>query len=410
MRLASAIACGLGLALVAASSKAQTPRDPAIAPRAVAPVADKRFRDFLETLWPRAEAQKVSRQTFDTALSGLTPDTALVNSGARQSEFERTIKAYIDDATSISRVMHGREARNKWGAELARIQRTEGVPSEIILAVWGMETDFGHASAGDRDIIRSLATLAYTRKDDTFADEVVAALVMIESGFATRAKLKGSWAGAMGQPQFLPSAYLKYAIPYSGSGSADIWTSIPDSLASIAHFLREQGWKPGVFWGTETTIPSGFDWRSLTGSFTSFSAKGFARADGSRLPATGDATLYLPAGAGGPAFLLSENYWIIKQYNNSDSYAMSVALLGERIAEKPGIRASWPASLRMLDPNDRVLMQTMLRDRGIYKDKIDGRFGPAARDAIHRYQLRAGISPADGFASARVLDALKAGR
>jgi membrane-bound lytic murein transglycosylase B len=334
----------------------------------------------------------------------------LLGGGARQSEFERTIKAYIDDAVSNGRATHGREARARWSAELSRIERAEGVPAEIILAVWGMETDFGRSSAGDRDVIRSLSTLAYARRDSVFADEVIAALVMIENGYATRAKMKGSWAGAMGQPQFLPSAYLKYAVAYAGAGAADIWGSVPDSLASIGHFLREEGWKAGLDWGTETIVPAGFDWKSLIGSFADFSSRGFTRADGRPLPASGRATLYLPAGAGGPAFLLSDNYWIIKQYNNSDSYAMSVALLGERIAGRTPIRAAWPAGFRLLDAPDRVRLQTLLRDRGFYKDKIDGRFGPAGRDAIHRFQLNAGLMPADGFASARVLEALKTGR
>jgi membrane-bound lytic murein transglycosylase B len=369
--------------------------------------ADDGFSSYLQSLWPKAQALHLNRQTFDAALGNLAPDPALLGGGARQSEFERTIKAYIDDAVSNGRATHGRDARAKWAPQLARIERTEGVPGEIILGVWGMETDFGRASAGDKDVIRSLATLAYARKDDNFADEVIAALVMIENGFAPREKLKGSWAGAMGQPQFLPSAYLKYAVAYSGSGSADIWSSVPDSLASIGHFLREQGWKPGLSWGTETIVPSGFDWKSLTGSFASFAGKGFTRADGGPLPSSGDATLYLPAGAGGPAFLLSDNYWIIKQYNNSDSYAMSVALLGERIAGRIPIRAAWPAGFRLLDAPDRIKLQTLLRDRGFYKDKIDGRFGPVARDAIHRFQLSVGLAPADGFASARVLEALR---
>ncbi len=380
-----------------------------LAPRA-ASAAGAGFGAYLDSLWPRVREQGVSRATFDAALSDLAPDPALMGAGARQSEFERTIKAYIDDAISAGRVGRGQAARTRWSDALTRIERKEGVPAEIILAVWGMETDFGKASAGDKDVIRSLATLAFAQGRDDLADEVVAALVMLERGLATRARLKGSWAGAMGQPQFLPSAYLKYAVSFGGSGAPNIWTSTEDSLASIAHFLRAQGWAPGMVWGTETRVPATFDWRALTGSFAGFAAQGFRRADGGALPATGQATLYLPAGADGPAFLLSDNYWIIKLYNNSDSYAMSVALLGERIAGRAAIRAPWPPNFKLLAPSDRVQLQKLLRDRGFYDGKIDGRFGPSSRDSIHRYQTSAGLAPADGFASARVLEALKAGR
>jgi lytic murein transglycosylase len=336
-------------------------------------------------------------------MADLAPDPSLIGMGARQSEFERTIKAYIDDAVSASRVLRGSEAAKRWSAQLRAVQRRYGVPQEIVVAVWGMETDFGRGM-GDRDVIRSLATLAFARPDgESFRDECVAALVMLEKGDVTRARLRGSWAGAMGHPQFLPSAYLRYAVSYGGGGAPDIWTSVPDSLASIAHFLREQGWKPGHPWGFEVIVPASFDWRSLTGPFAGFAAKGFRKADGRPLPVSGDATLYLPAGARGPAFLLGENYWIIKQYNNSDSYAMSVALLGERLAGRPGVHASWPPDLALLGRADRVRLQRLLHDKGYYDDKFDGRFGPASRDAIHRFQVDAGMMPADGFASAEVL-------
>ncbi len=378
-----------------------------LAPVAAFAQTGERFRAFLDALWPRARAAGVSRATFDAELANLTPDPALLGASARQPEFERPISAYIADATANGRVSRGREMRAAWASQLARLEQSEGVPAELILALWGMETDFGRASAGDHDVVRSLATTAFARNDDLLADEVVAALRMIETGVATRATLKGSWAGAMGQPQFLPSAYLKYAVAFSGKSAPNIWTSVPDTLASIGRFMREQGWKRGLPWGAETIVPTSFEWRSLKNPFATFAKQGFRRADGAALPASGDATLYLPAGAGGPAFLLSDNYWLIKQYNNSDSYAMSAALLGDRIAGGAGLRAAWPAGARLLPLADRVRLQTLLRDRGLYDGKIDGKFGPLARDAIHRFQIASGLQPADGFASARVLDALK---
>jgi lytic murein transglycosylase len=352
----------------------------------------------------------VSRRTFDAATAGLAPDADLVARGARQSEFERTSQAYLDGALSAGRVAGGAAAKARWTSELARVERAEGVPAEIIVAVWGVESEYGRGDMGGHDVLRSLATLAWSRGGKDFANEAAAALVMLEKGFATREKLKGSWAGAMGQPQFLPSAYLKYAASFNKTGAPDIWASAPDTIASIGRFFRAQGWKPGQAWGAETVVPAGFDWSSLTGNFAAFSAKGFRRADGGPLPAQGDATLYLPAGAGGPAFLLGDNYWTIKLYNNSDSYAMSVALLGERVAGRPAIRAAWPRDFKLLAPSDRARLQTLLRERGFYQGEIDGRFGPSSRDAIHRYQRAAQLAPADGFASSRVLEALSAGR
>ena len=374
-----------------------------------AQAADARFDSFLQSLWPKAQQQGVGRAAFDAAIAGLTPDPALAGSGERQAEFERTLKAYLDDAASGSRIARGREARQKYRADLAAAERAYGVPAEIILAIWGMETEFGR-NAGDKDVIRSLATLAFSRADGgRFADEVIAAMVMIERGIP-RARLRGSWAGAMGNPQFLPSAYLKYAVSPGGARTPDIWTSVPDSLASIGNFIRTEGWKPGLAWGAEVVIPQNFDWRSLKGSAAQLAAKGVRSVDGRQLPPAAEATLFFPAGASGPAFLLTENYWIIKQYNNSDSYAMSVAYLGDRIAGRPAIKAAWPTDFRLLGREDRVRLQTLLRDQGFYSDRIDGRFGPASRDAIHRFQVNAGIFPADGFASAALLARLASGK
>ena len=388
MRLTRRALCA-GLALAAVPAWAQDASD---------------FKDFLETLWPSAKARGVSRATFARAMEGLTPDPKLMGTGVRQAEFERTIKAYIEDAVTAGRVTRGRAAAQRWRGELASIEKRFGAPSEIVLAIWGMETDFGRVH-GDKDVVRSIATLAFARRDNAiFAEEFVAALVMLEQGLVTRGRFKGSWAGAMGHPQFMPSAYLRYAAAYAGSGPADIWGSVPDALASIANFLSKQGWTRALPWGCEATVPASFDWAALNGPVRGFTGKGVAPI--SPLPPAAEATLFLPAGAGGPAFLLTANYWLIKQYNNSDSYALSVALLGERIAGRRGIVAKWPADFRLLSRADRIRLQELLTERGFYEGKIDGRFGPASRDAIHRFQRAAGLRPADGYPSAAVLERL----
>ena len=364
---------------------------------------DQGFQDFLQSLWPRAEAAGVSRATFDAACAGLTPDPAAPSASAKQAEFDKPIKSYIAEAVSAGRVQRGRAALARWKGQLAEISQRDGLPPSIILAAWGMETDFG-AAKGGKDIVRTLATLAWLRQDRTlFQDEFIAALVILNKRVVPREKLKGSWAGAMGDPQFIPSAYLKYAASYDGSGFADIWDRPQDSLASIANFLHQSGWRAGLPWGMEVKLPMGFAFASLHGSFAAFRAQGVVNADGAPLRAEGAATLFLPSGASGPAFLLSDNYWVLKAYNNSDSYALSLSLLADRIDGGAGLRGRWPAGEVFLSRADKSAVQRELQKRGFYSGVIDGRFGQASRDAIHSYQIAAKIRPADGYGSPEVL-------
>ena len=356
------------------------------------------FARFIASLWPRAQARGVSRATFDAAFAGVTPDPAVAANASRQPEFDKPLQAYVEAAVTAPRLRQGTDALARWRAELARIEAVSGVPREIVVAVWGMETDFG-ADKGSKYVIRSLATLAFLRAtDDSLRDEILAALDILQRGEATRATLLGSWAGAMGQPQFLPSAYAKYALSFAGSRAPDIWQSIPDSLASIANFLKLSGWQRGLPWGTEVKVPAGFDYASLQQSFAAWTARGFRAAGNGVLPATGNATLFLPAGAGGPAFLLSDNYGVIKTYNISDAYALSVAVLADRLAGRPGIGAIWPDT-PMLDRDARAEVQVLLAKLGFYHGKMDGKLGPEARMAIHDFQVAVGFSPADGYAS-----------
>jgi membrane-bound lytic murein transglycosylase B len=363
------------------------------------------FATFLESLRGAARDAGVSPEVFDSVATGLAPDPSLAGKRAAQGEFVVPLKTYVDGAANPARVAKGRAMREKYFAPLGRIEEKYGVPPEMILALWGMESDFG-GSRGDRDILRSLATLAFLHRDNpVYVQEFVAGLVLLQRGVA-REKLRGSWAGAMGDPQFMPSAYLKYARSYSGEGAPDIWNSGPDSLASIANFLKDSGWRPGLPALIETRVPQNFDYASLQQDFAAFSQAGFVGVDGAALPKSGAAMLFFPVGASGPAFLLSENFFVLKAYNFSDSYAFGAAALADRIAGRPVLRQSWPQEAQPLNAAEREKIQRSLTARGLYEGKIDGRFGPVTRLAIHAFQRRAGIARADGYPSRAVLDAL----
>ncbi|HUI20853.1 MAG TPA: lytic murein transglycosylase [Methylocella sp.] len=372
-----------------------------------APAPSASFQEFLQTLWPFAQQKGIMRATFDSAFAGLELDPALVTASNRQAEFDKPLKVYLNEAVSTRRIERGRECLRRWQGELATIEQRFGVPTAIVIAAYGMETDFGSA-AGEKDVIRSLATLAYSRPDrPVFHDELVDALVILDHGGIARAAMKGSWAGAMGGPQFLPSAFLKYAVNHAGKGAPDIWNDPLDSLASIANFLRQSGWRPGLPWGMEVILPKNFSFASLHQSFDAFAAQSVKSANAGTLP-HGEATLFLPSGARGPAFLLSSNYWILKAYNNSDSYALSLGLLAERINGEPALQGRWPEGEIFLSQTQKAEIQRLLEKLGFYQGQIDGRFGQASRDAIHEFQIRSGKSPADGFATPELLDRLAA--
>jgi membrane-bound lytic murein transglycosylase B len=368
------------------------------------------FAAFLDSLRSPAEAAGVSPETFAAGVAGLTPDPSLTGKRAAQGEFTVPLKTYVDGAANPARVAKGRAMAEKFAAPLRQIAAATGAPPEMVLALWGMESDFG-AARGDRDILRSLATLAFLHRDNpVYAQEFVAGLVLLQRGVA-REKLRGSWAGAMGDPQFMPSAYLKYARSYSGAAAPDIWSSGPDSLASIANFLQQSGWRPGLPPLVETRVPQGFDYARLQGDFADWSGAGFSTLDGGALPASGAAMLFFPAGAAkngpSPAFLLSENFFVLKAYNFSDSYAFGGAVLAERIAGRPVLRQPWPAEAKPLNQAEREAIQRGLASRGFYNGKIDGRFGPVTRLALHAFQRQAGFAQADGFPSRAVLEALR---
>ena len=359
---------------------------------------------FVAGLWPDAERAGVPRPVFDAAFAGVTPDPGLAALIRAQPEFAKPIGAYLAAQVTLGRIAAGRAALGRWHDALAGIADRTGVPPAIVVAVWGLETNYG-AQAGSKDVIRSLATLgALGWRPELMRGELVAALTLVRDGAVARSQLRGSWAGAMGQPQFMPSSFARYAVDGDGDGRRDIWGDVPDALASIANFLKQQGWQAGRPWGVEVRLPPGFDPGTSQGGFAQWAGRGLVQADGTPLPDGGDATLFFPAGADGPAFLVTANYPVIKTYNFSDAYVLSVATLADRIAGGRGVAASWPAAPGM-GRDARIALQARLAALGYPVDNREGRISLALRDTIRAAQRKVGLVP-DGNPTVALLKAL----
>ncbi len=374
-----------------------------------APAKTQGFDAFLASLWPQAQARGISRSTFDAAFRGLTPDASIVALTRKQSEFTAPIWGYLNSAVGGARIARGREAAEGNAGVLAQIESRYGVPKEVLLGIWGMETNYG-SFKGDKDTIRSLATLAQIRyRGDFFREELLTALELIQKGHVERSELRGSWAGAMGHPQFMPSSYMKYAVDWTGDGHADIWTSTSDALASTANYLKGNGWIPGLPWGLEVVLPERFDHKLNRASFSALASAGVRRADGRALPSRGEGRLFYPAGHRGPVMLLTENFDVIKKYNSSDAYALAVGHLGDRIMGQPAIQAEWPVSQPRLDKAGMQDVQRRLKALGLYSHDADGRIGTGTREAVRQYQLSQGEIP-DGWPTPALLQRMRGGR
>jgi membrane-bound lytic murein transglycosylase B len=365
------------------------------------------FNSFLQALWPDAQARGITRVTFDAAFAGLAPDGRVIAATGGQPEYGKPVGAYIDSIATKARIGAGIGKAAQWAETLAAVEQKFGVDRWIILSIWGIETSYG----GDKDrwnVIRSLATLAEARyREPYFRNELLAALVILQQGHISRDQMLGSWAGAMGQPQFMPSSFMDYAVDFSGNGRRDIWTNVPDVLASMANYFRKQGWQPGLPWGFEVAVPKDFDFRRSRASFQEWAKLSVRRTDGGALPASGDAILFFPSGAAGPAFLVTENFVVIKLYNNSDVYALAVAQLADRMRGLKPIRAVWPRDDRQLSREQRIALQRKLAELGYHVRDFEGRIDFDLRDAIRDVQAKFGML-ADGHPTAALLDRLGA--
>jgi lytic murein transglycosylase len=323
-----------------------------------------------------------------------------------QPEFTRTIWDYLDAATSPQRVARGRQKLLQFSTETDAASTRYGVPVNILMAVWGMESNYG-SNYGDVPVIDALATLGFDGRRENWArNELLAALKILQRGDIDRDRMVGSWAGAMGQTQFMPSIYLAYAVDADGDGRRDIWGSMADVLASTANFLARSGWRAEEPWGVEVQLPAGFDPARADPTVRQASAQwseaGVRSMDGAPLPGLADASILLPAGVRGPAFIVGQNFRAILRYNNSTSYALAVCLLAQRIGGGLAEQTPWPRDLRALTRSEIQTLQTALNRRGFDSGQPDGQMGPATRQALRQFQRSQGL-PADGYPTAEVL-------
>lgn len=326
-----------------------------------------------------------------------------IRSDKTQSEFKKFLWEYLDTAVSGSRVQNGQQKYREYGQTLANVSRNSGVPAQIITAIWGMESSYG-SYTGEVPIFNSMATLAYEgRRKGFFEGELLAALRLIARGDLPSLSVKGSWAGGMGMTQFIPTTYARYAVDYNGDGRRNLW-QVGDAVASTANYLSQMGWQAGYRWGREVTLPNHFDYflandRKRWKSLSEWSQLGVRGALGEQLPADSiGARLFVPAGQYGPKFLLYKNFDVIKRYNNSDAYALGVALLSEKIAGRAGLYARWPSNAKKLRKSDIERLQAALNRLGFDAGSVDGVFGNGTRRALQSYQA-VNDMVADGFLS-----------
>lgn len=379
------------------------------APGALQPTGDAAYDAWRADFISRSGPQW--RGLIERELYGVTPDPRVIAADTRQPEFSRPIGDYVASAASPVRIANARR-RGPGVSGLPAIERRYGVPREILLAIWGMESSFG-AIQGDYDIVRSMATLASHGRRRAFAEEqLYAALRMIAEGRATRAQLKGSWAGGMGQTQFIPATYLRTSADGDGDGRADIWRSEADALASAANLLSTSGWRTGKPWAIEVTLPERFDYglvEDTTQPISAWTTAGVRPASGPRFDAglSADAMrLILPAGARGPAFLVGANHDAIRAYNNSVAYALSIGFIADALQGRPGLQASWPSDAP-LSLASRMEAQRRLTELGFDTGGVDGVTGSNTRRALRAWQRSRGRVP-DGYLNGDALAALRA--
>lgn len=369
------------------------------------------FQRWIDGFRGRARAEGISSRVFDQAFRGVRYNTSVIQKDRNQSEFNKQIWDYLDSAANPKRVQDGQRMLRRHGRTLDAIERHYGVEKEVVLAVWGMESSYGDRR-GTLPVIESLATLAFDgRRGKFFESQLVAALKILQSGDVTPGNMKGSWAGAMGHTQFIPTSYEAYAVDFTGDGKRDIWSDDPtDALASTAAYLKRFGWTKGQPWGVEVKVPKGFSAgrakRSNIAMPSYWATQGVVGMDGKPIRDFGQASIMLPAGTRGPAFMVFDNFRVIERYNNADAYVIGVGHLSDRIKGGPAIQASWPRGYKPLTFNEKKELQRRLKRKGFAIEKIDGLIGPNTVGAIQAFQRSISVK-ADGYPSQKVIGYLR---
>ena len=346
--------------------------------------ADAGFQQWIKTFRSEAISQGITATVYDAAFSDVSmPDTTVLEKAAYQPEFKAEVWEYMDGRIQERAIANGRAMLKQYDAVLARIERESGVSRYILLAIWSMESNYG-AVLQDKTKLhylpRALATLAYAdSKREKFArTQLIAALKILQNGDVSQADFMGSWAGAMGHTQFIPTSYMAYAVDFDGDGKRDIWHSVPDALATAAQLLKKNGWQSGQAWGYELISPENGNGRKLL----------------------------VLQGSTGPVFVLQKNFTVIKRYNNADKYALAVALLSDRIAGKPGLKQDWIRPYTPLNMTEKETLQRLLTQQGFYTGAVDGMIGAESRAAIKRFQANRGAEET-GYPSKEVLHSLQ---
>jgi len=372
------------------------------------------FQEFLESFYSEAAANGISRTTYDRAFASVTePDPKVLEKAAYQAEFTTKIWDYLDARVNPLSVLDGRIMAGVYGKTFADVENRFGVEASVVLAIWSMETSYGAAllrTSRLHYVPRALATIAYAdkRRQKFGRSQLIATLQIVQAGDVELEQLMGSWAGAMGHTQFIPTSFLAYGVDFDGDGRRDIWNSIPDALATAANLLRKNKWRTGKPWGYEVKLPAnGAGLKGETNTLAEWQKLGFSRPGGAAFGFLEDsAELKMIGGDNGPGYLMLKNFFVLKRYNNSDYYALAVGLLADRLAGKPGMVQSWPRPAGSLSATQKFELQELLSKKGFYTGGIDGRIGPNTEKSIKAFQKKNGFA-VNGEATQDLLKGLR---
>jgi membrane-bound lytic murein transglycosylase B len=411
---AVSVVFGLGLSPSFAQSSARMAQDVPQLPGAglVQKVASQAgFETWIENFKTRARREGISETTLNEAFRGVRYNSDVIAKDRYQSEFTKQIWDYLDSAASPTRVSNGQKAMRQHAKTLDAIERRFGVDKYVVAAIWGVESAYG-TTRGDINVIEAMATLAYDgRRGKFFEQQLIAALKILQKGDTHARNMKGSWAGAMGHTQFIPTSFEAFAVDGDGDGKRDIWSNDPtDALASTAAYLARHGWNKGQPWGVEVRLPRGFDYTSARRDNMrapgDWAALGVVGVDGRPVPNYGRASILLPAGAQGAAFMIFDNFAVLERYNKADAYVIGVGHLSDRLKGGVEIQAAWPRGYAPLSFKEKEQMQRILKRKGFLDDKVDGIIGPNTINAIRAYQTSVGVTP-DGYPSQEFLKLLR---